>query len=64
MKWNQYPIPVYQLLVYPVGVQSIGTLRSDDGNNNENLIKVIGARASHFFVHFFAVFARLQRANS
>ena len=45
---NNVFIPVYQLLVYPVGVQLIGTLRSDDGNDNENLIEVTGACASHF----------------
>ena len=61
---NNVFIPVYQLLVHPVGVQLIGTLRSDDGNDNENLIEVTSSRASHFFVHFFAVFARLRRANS
>ena len=61
---NNVFVAVYQLLVYPVGVQLIGTLRSDDGNDNENLIEVTGARASHFFVPFFAVSARLRRANS
>ena len=39
----------------------LGTLRSDDAmatRKNNNF-----ARASHFFVHFFAVFARLRHEN-
>ena len=50
----------------------MGTLRSDDGDVNENVYKAIGliskttifTRASHFFVHFFAVTARLRRENA
>ena len=52
----------------------IGTLRSDDSDGNGNATKAIGliskttviyfARASRFFVHFFAVTARLQRENA
>ena len=52
----------------------IGTLRSADayGDGNENFNKAIGliskttifARASRFFVHFFAVTARLRRENA
>ena len=50
----------------------IGTLRSDDGDGNENFKNTIGlisettifARASRFFVHFFAVTARLQSENA
>ena len=54
-------------------VQILGTLRSNDADDNENVKKkTIGliskknnfARASHFFVHFFPVFARLRRKNA
>ena len=48
-----------------------GTLRSDDGNGNENGKKARSnkqndnsARASRFFVHFFAVTARIRRENA
>ena len=48
---------------------TLGSLNNDDGDGNENDKKTIGldwqnnnfARASRFFVHFFAVVARLQR---
>ena len=48
---------------------STGSLSNDDGDVNENGIKAMGldeqnnnfARASRFFVHFFAVSARLRR---
>ena len=50
---------------------AIGSLSNDDGDSdgNENGKKVIGldnnfARASRFFVHFFAVAARLRRENA
>ena len=44
-------------------------LRNDDGKSNENCKKALGlkqqnnnfARASHFLVHFVAIFARLRR---
>ena len=47
----------------------IGNLYNDDGDDNENGKKAIGldwqnndfARASRFFVHFFAVAERLRR---
>ena len=47
-------------------------LRNDDGDVNKNGKKAIGldwqnnnvARASRFFVHFFAVTARLRRENN
>ena len=47
-------------------------LKQHDGDGNENGKKAIGldwqnnnfARASHFFSHFFAVAARLQRASA
>ena len=50
----------------------IGSLSNDDGDGNENVKKVMGfieqnnkfARASHFFVHFFVVTARLRRENA
>ena len=50
----------------------IGSLSNDDADGNENGKKAIGldwqnnnfARASPFFVHFFAVVARLQRENA
>ena len=49
--------------------QTIGTLRNYDGDGKENVKKAIGliskknnnARASRFFVHFFAVPAQLRR---
>ena len=48
------------------------SLRNEDGDSNENGKKEIGldkennnfARASHFFVHFSSVVARLQRENA
>ena len=48
------------------------TMRNDDGDGNENGKKAKGldwqnnnfARASRFFVHFFAVAARLQRESA
>ena len=48
------------------------SLSNDDGDVNENVKKAIGldrqknnfARASRFFVHFFAVVARLPRENA
>ena len=50
-------------------IQVLGSLINDDGDVNENGIKAIGldwqnnsfARASHLFVHFFVVTARLRR---
>ena len=50
----------------------IGSLSNDDGDVNENGKKLIGfdwqnnnfARASRFFVQFFAVTVRLQRENN
>ena len=53
-------------------VPTRGRLRNDDGDGNENGKKAIGldwqnnnfARASRFFVHFFAVIARLRRENA
>ena len=50
----------------------LGSLSKDDGDVNENDKKAIGldwqnnnfARASRFFVHFFAVTVRLRRKNA
>ena len=46
-------------------------LRSDDGDDNENVKKSKRfnkqnnfSRASRFFVHFFAITARLRRENA
>ena len=48
-------------------------LKIGDGDGNENVKKAIGlisdgnnnfACAAHFFVHFFAVFARLRRETA
>ena len=54
------------------GPEKIGSLSNDDGDVNENGKKAIGldwqnnnfARASRYFVHFFAVTARLRRENT
>ena len=53
-------------------VTLIGSLSNDDGDVNENGKKAIDldlqnnnfTRASRFFVHFFAVTARLRRENA
>ena len=50
----------------------LGSLSNDDGDVNENGKKAIGldkqnnnfARASRFFVHFFAVSERLRRETA
>ena len=50
----------------------MGSFRNDDGGGNENVKKnnrfikqnLKFARASRFFVHFFAVTARLRRENT
>ena len=52
--------------------RKIGRLRNDDDDTNENGTKSIGldkennnfARATRFFVHFFAAIARLQRETA
>ena len=54
------------------GHQIIRSLSNKDGHVNENDKKVVGldwqnnnsARASRFFVHFFAVTAQLRRENA
>ena len=53
-------------------MSTIGTLRSNDADGDENVKKTIGfirkTTALHvhhtFFVHFFPVFARLRRENA
>ena len=60
-------LPPLQVIVF-----ILGSLSNDDGDRNENGKKTIGldkqnnnfARASRFFVHFFAVLARLRRENA
>ena len=50
----------------------LGSLSNDDGDVNENGKKAIGsdwqnynfARASHFFINFYAVTARLRCENA
>ena len=52
--------------------RQIGRLRNDDDDSNENGTKATGldkennnfARATRFFVHFFAAIARLQRETA
>ena len=41
----------------------LGSFSNDDGDSNENVKKTIGF-LSRFFVHFFAVTARLRRENA
>ena len=51
---------------------SVGSFSNDDGDSNENVKKAIGLLSKttsfhvhlFFFVHFFAVTARLQRENA
>ena len=51
---------------------TLGSSRNDDDYGNKNVKKAIGldkqnnnfARASRFFVHFFAFVARLQRETA
>ena len=59
--------------VLPSGMfRVLRSLSNDDGDVNEHVKKAIGldrqknnfARASRFFVHFFAVVARLPRENA
>ena len=53
-------------------IQILGSLSNDDGDVKENGKKAISldwqnndfARASHLFVHFFVVTARLRRENA
>ena len=59
------------MMMVVVVVVVIGSLSNDDGDCNEDGKKAIGkdwqknvARASRFFVHFFAVAAQLRRETS
>ena len=45
-------------------IQRRGRQRERKKNNRFNLQNRNFARASHFFVHFFPVFARLRRENA
>ena len=56
-----------------LSLRLVGTLRSDDGHGNEKVKRAIGlitkttifqVNSSRFFVHFFAVAARLRRENA
>ena len=56
----------------PLWVRLIGSFSDDDGDGKENVQKTIRfieqnnkfARASRFFLHFFAVTAPLRRENA
>ena len=59
--------------IIQVSVPVLGTWRSNDADGNEKVKKITDrfnkqnnyfARAPHFFVHFFPVFARLGRENT
>ena len=63
---------VSQVLVPCYTTVTLGSLSNDDGDVNEDDKKAIGldrqnnnfARPTRFFVHFFAVVARLHRENA
>ena len=68
-------ITLYSLSIFSLAKSlqlTLGNLSNDDADGNENGKKAIGldkqnnnfARASRFFVHFFAVVARLQRESA
>ena len=65
-------LPLIILVMMEVMMLIIVSLSNDDGDVKENGKKAIGldwqnnnfARASRFFVHFFAVVARLQRETA
>ena len=64
--------PYFSSNIWRLCQERLGSLSNDDGDGNENGKKVKGldkqninfARASRFFVHFFAVAARLQRESA
>ena len=64
--------PYFSSNIWRLCQERLGSLNNDDGDGNENGKKAIGldkqninfARASRFFVHFFAVAARLQRESA
>ena len=66
-RWN-----AHNTIAWRTAPTLLGTLRSNDADGNENVIKNNTfnkqnnnfARASHFFEHFFPVFARLRRENA
>ena len=66
-RWN-----VHNTIAWRTAPTLLGTLRSNDADGNENVIKNNTfnkqnnnfARASHFFEHFFPVFTRLRRENA
>ena len=69
---SKYTLSIYEVLLYKdVRLEKIAC-GVDDGDGNKDVIKAIGllrknntfARASRFFVHFFAVLARLRRENA
>ena len=65
-------LPLIILVLMEVMMLITGSLSNDDGDVKENGNNAIGldwqnnnfARASRFFVHFFAVVARLQRESA
>ena len=65
-------LPLIILVMMEVMMLIIGNLSNDDGDVKENGNNAIGLdwqnnnfpRASRFFVHFFAVVARLQRESA
>ena len=66
-------VTMYFVMYVFHNVLLLGTLRSNDADGNENVKKTNNrfnkqnnnfARASHSFVHFFPVFARLRRENA
>ena len=67
-----WPSNMWALSSGEVSLASLSNDDDDHGDGNENRKKVIGldwqnnnfARASHFFVHFFAVVARLRREST
>ena len=62
-------ISVHTTVLMRFRLSILGTLRSNDSDGNDNVKKSMAlisndnnfARASHFIVHFFPVFARLRR---
>ena len=64
--------PYFSSNIWRLCQERLGSLNNDDGDGNENGKKAIGldkqninfAHASRFFVHFFAVAARLQRESA
>ena len=68
-------LKIWIIRFYLNRVKKLGSFRKDNGDGNENVKKKRNkfilikqnnnfARASRFFVHFFAVTARLRRENA